>query len=200
MPFVCGPAGRLMRALAKVLHRLAEFGGDSLRHFAGCFDGTLHNVAERVDRRRGRRGRSRQSAWKPSTSLRESLSRLAGQVYFNLRAGKRSRIKDLVDVCVMALESSTVNDAYMARRLCKHRARHQQADESIERIQLPQKKSSGKKRSSPGGWPGISPQDNEANDPHFPTAAPPFIARQAITLPQGNRNRPDRKRNPEEKG
>ncbi|MEI6280011.1 MAG: hypothetical protein WCQ16_11625 [Verrucomicrobiae bacterium] len=164
-----------MKTLTKALHRIAESAGNFLRRLAQRVEMASRKFETRTDRRRTHK---RSSDWKRSASLWESLRRLAKQVYKNLRNRKRRNLKTIVDVCVMALESPVVHDAYMADQLRVYRlqktgegrAPDPHPEEKKERIQLPPRKS-GEETESPSdeGSTNSSSQKQE-KDKHIPVA------------------------------
>ncbi len=141
-PYSCHMVARI---LAKSLRRLSESLGTSLHHLAESVDRRLRRFAERVDRHMGR---EHHADGRPSASLFESLRRLVEQVYKNLHRRKRRDLKEIVDVCVMALEAPVTNDVHVAELLRSQRAiktanhptPQRLPDGKKKRIQLPPRK------------------------------------------------------------
>lgn len=135
----------IAKMLAKTLLRLSESVGGSIRRLGDFIDRQLRQYAKSVDRQLGH---EKSSAGKSSASLFESLHRLVEQIYKNLSRKKRRNLKEIVDVCIMALEAPITNDVHMAglirtqrmQREAEHRVRHQSSEEKKSRIQLPPRK------------------------------------------------------------
>lgn len=133
------------RILAKSLRRLSQSLGTSLHHLAESVDRRLRRFAERVDRRMGR---EHHADGRPSASLFESLRRLVEQVYKNLHRKKRRDLKEIIDVCVLALEAPVTNDVHMAELLrtqrtnktVNHTTPYRLSEGKRTRIQLPPRK------------------------------------------------------------
>jgi len=132
------------RILAKSLRRFSESLGALLHRAAEGADTRLRSFAERVDRHMGRESHA---DGRPSASAFESLQRLVEQIYKNLHRKKRRSLKEVLDVCVMALEAPVINDVHMAELIRTQRLQRSseqgnsfQADRKRTRIQLPPRK------------------------------------------------------------